>query len=231
MKDKLIIFDCDGVLIDSEIIFHQVGSREMTKIGFPLSVEKSIELFSGVADEDMPHAIQKEYGRSIPDNNLSMILEKIRDSFKTDLKPVSGINQVIEHLLQEGINKCIASNAGYGHIINSLAFTDMSKYFSNDLIFNIAMVKKGKPNPDLFIYAANKMQVDPENCVVIEDSLVGVQAAKAAKMPVIGFLGGAHAKNSWYRESIIGADPDLVANDARDLLDILSDKFASRCKK
>lgn len=221
MNYDLIIFDCDGVLIDSEIIYHRVGSREMTRIGFPLTVERSIELFSGVADSEFTKVIEKEYGRTVTDDYLEATLKKIRDSFHTDLQPVSGISQVINHLVEVGADKCIASNALHEYIVTSLSIAKLAEYFSSNQIFNVSMVKQGKPNPDLFLHAAKTIGVKPANCLVIEDSVVGIKAAKAANIPVIGFLGATHAKNNFYRNNVVAAGPNMIANDTVELLEVL----------
>lgn len=221
MKIDLVIFDFDGVLVDSEIIAHRIGADEMSRLGFPLSVEKSIELFSGIADEDMMGVIRKEYG-DVPTNDiLDLIVKKVRNSFLTDLRPVSNILEVLNHLSQGAVNKCIASNAPYDHVTRSLASTGMDVHFDYDKIFSASMVKNGKPMPDLFLHAANQCQANPKNCIVIEDSVVGIRAAKAANMSVVAFLGGLHAKNGSYGDRIKGLNPWMIANDAADLLDIL----------
>ena len=134
---------------------------------------------------------------------------------------MSGISQVIDYLVAEDVAKCIASNGLHEHIMISLDITKLDKYFSSNRIFSASMVKHGKPMPDLFLHAAKKMEVDTANCMVIEDSVVGIMAAKAAKMPVIGFLGGSHAKSNFYRKGIIEACPNMIANDAMELLEML----------
>ena len=214
---KLVIFDCDGVLIDSEIIYHKVGAREMTQLGFPLTVERSIELFSGVADEKAAEIIQKEYGKTIGKNDFEMILKRVKDSFPTDLKPVANILQVINYLNQQEIAKCIASNSDYEYIIKVLTLVNMETNFNPKYIFSASMVGQCKPAPDLFLYAAKQMGFKPEDCLVIEDSQVGIQAALAANMQVISFLGGEHAKNDWYKKCVEAYNIP-VANNSEELL-------------
>jgi HAD superfamily hydrolase (TIGR01509 family) len=222
MKNKLVIFDCDGVLIDSEIIAHRVGSAEMTRAGFPMTVEKSIELFTGVVHEDMVSIINKEYGKNMMDNDLKATINNIETVFQTDLKLVPGILQVMKHVDEKYKGKCIASNSKYDYLLNVLALVGLTPYFSQSQIFSAAMVKRGKPMPDLFLYAAEKSKVAVADCIVVEDSVVGINAAKAADMAVIGFLGGLHAKNPWYRHSINEAKPDMIAGDVAELLECLS---------
>jgi HAD superfamily hydrolase (TIGR01509 family) len=221
---KLIIFDCDGVLIDSEIIYHKVGAREMTRIGFPLTVARSIELFSGVADESAAEVIRKEYGRTIANNDFEMILKKIKDSFPTNLQPIANILQVIHYLDQQGIAKCIASNSTYDYIITALKLVNMETFFDTKCIFSASMVEQKKPAPDIFLFAAKQMGFKSTDCLVIEDSVVGVQAALAADMQVIGFLGGEHAKNDWYK-AWLEAYGVPIAHNSEELLHLLMERL------
>ena len=222
MKNKFIIFDCDGVLIDSEIIAHRVGSAEMTRAGFPMTIKESIELFTGLTHEGMVSAVKNKYGRDISNNEFYAVIREIENTFQDDLKPVSNIFQVIDHVDKNYGGKCIASNSRSEYLTNVLALVGMTPYFHQNQIFSATMVKRGKPNPDLFLYAAEKSQVEVANCVVVEDSAIGINAAKAANMRVIGFLGGLHAKNPWYRNWVAAAKPDLIADDVTELLHCLS---------
>ena len=221
MNPKLIIFDCDGVLVDSEIVVHRIASKEMSHLGFPLTVDKSIEIFTGAADEDLIGIIRREYGKDIADDDFRCVLSKIKEGFKKDLEPIEGMSRFIKHLDQNQIEKCVASNSVYEELINTLTGAGLKNHFDENKIFSVSMVKAGKPKPDLFLHVADKMKILPKDSVVIEDSVVGITAAKAAKMPVIGFLGGTHAKNPWYVDSIVKAKPDVVVDNAFELLNIL----------
>jgi len=221
VKTDLVIFDFDGVLADSEIIAHRVGSVEMSRVGFPLTVEKSIELFSGIAHQNMPSVIQEEYGKAMSPQELERILKKIDDTLLADLKSITNISEVMRYLEQTYLCKCIASNSMQEYIVTALTLTGLSEHFKQHQIFSASMVKQGKPMPDLFLHAAEQFRVKPESCLVIEDSVVGITAAKAANMPVIGFLGASHAQNDWYRQRVIEAGPQCVANDAMELITIL----------
>ena len=222
MNNPLVIFDCDGTLVDTEILCHEIGAAEMTKLGFPLTTDRSIKVFSGIADNDLVAAVEKEYGRTITDDTAKIIIQKMKDAIKINLKPIAGISNILEHLTKRNVNKCIASNAQHDHITNALTVTTMDKYFITDKLFNISMVKQGKPSPDLFLHAAKQLGANATDCIVIEDSVVGIKAAKAANMFVIGFLGGAHAQSSWYRQQITELQPNEIAANASELLNVLN---------
>jgi HAD superfamily hydrolase (TIGR01509 family) len=212
-------------LIDSEIIFHRINAKEMTNMGFPITVEKSIELFTGITNNDFDKIMLQEYGKTLSKFEIMKIIKETEALFSKDLKSIVDISQVMNYLEQKHINKCIASNGAYDYIITILTTTNLYKYFKPDRIFSAMMVNKGKPAPDVFLYAAYNFQVDPENCLVIEDSIIGIEAAKSANMPVIGFLGASHAQNLWYRESILKSKPTTIVNNAIELLDALKKDF------
>ena len=138
---------------------------------------------------------------------------------------VPGILQVVEWLENKGIRKCIASNAMLEHISSALFLTGMSDFFNRNKIFDVSMVKEGKPKPDIFLCAADRLQVDPVNCLVIEDSIVGIQAAKEANMPVVGFLGATHAKNISYQKGVVSAKPDMMVDNSNELLQLLKKRL------
>lgn len=224
MSYDLVIFDCDGVLVDSEIIYHRVSATEMSRLGFPLTVERSIEIFSGVADEKLGQAVYREYGRHIADDEIYAMLNKARDAFASDLKSVDGIDSFLDNLVRLGVGKCIASNSLRENIFAVLNITGLTKHFNDEQIFDISLVKRGKPKPDIFLRAAREMQVDIKKCMVVEDSIVGIRAAKAANMEVVGFLGATHAKYPFYRKCLLDAGPSVVASNAAELLDLIMKK-------
>ncbi len=224
IKPELIIFDNDGVLIDSEIIGHRVNATEMTRLGFPMTVEKSIELLTGITKDGFDKVMLKEFGKTMSDSDVMAMVKKIEDSFPADLKSVTGISQVMNYLEQKKIKKCIASSGANGYVVTTLTITNLVNYFKLDHIFSAPM-HRGKPAPDVFLNAARTLKVEPKDCLVIEDSVIGIQAAKAANMPVIGFLGGSHAQNPWYHDSILKANPTLIVESAVELLDRLKGTF------
>lgn len=222
MKPELVIFDFDGVLVDSEIIGHRINAVEMTRLGFPLSVKKSIELLTGITKNLFDKIMLQEYGKTISDIDLMPILRKIDEEIVTKVKPVTDITRVLDYLEQRSINKCIATNGADNYATSILTRTNLDKYFNLKQIFSATMVNyRGKPAPDVFLLAANHFQTEPKNCLVIEDGVLGIEAAKAANMPVIGFLGGSHAQSIWYRRHILKANPTIIVGNSIELLDIL----------
>lgn len=219
MKYECIIFDCDGVLVDSEIIYHVIGSQELTSCGFPLSVARSIELFTGVSEQEWPMVVYNEYGKTISSNELESIIKKIGESLHRDLKMVHGVEKVMDRLVQINVNRCIVSNSTCEDIISALAITGLDRYFEQELVFDISRVTRGKPDPSIYLYAADQLGVDPKNCLVVEDSVIGIRAAKAAGMEVIGFLGGSHASGKFYVDNIINERPTDLASDSLELIE------------
>lgn len=221
MKPKLIIFDNDGVLIDSEIIWHRVNAVEMTRLGFPMTVDKSIKLFTGVTKESFEKIMMHEFGKTLSDNEVIAINQKTEDSYAMDLKAVKNISLVLDYIEQKNINKCVASNGDDDYVMAALKLTHLSQYFKSDHLFTLTKINKRKPAPDIFLHAAKYFNIQPQDCLVIEDHVLGIEAAKAANMPVIGFLGGSHAQNLWSHEKLLKAHPTIIVNDAIELLNIL----------
>jgi HAD superfamily hydrolase (TIGR01509 family) len=198
---KLIIFDCDGVLVDSEIIAHQVGLELLSSIGYSITLEESIQKFTGVSGKRTSQLILEQSGISIPEDFFSTVCTgKILEAFEKDLKPL--MLAVLSNNLLKDVQKCVASSSPRERVLRSLQITGQSHFFQEEHIFTSAQVKNGKPAPDLFLFAATQMGYHPKNCIVIEDSVAGIQAAHAAEMSVIAFLGGTHANYEWYRKSI-----------------------------
>jgi HAD superfamily hydrolase (TIGR01509 family) len=185
----LIIFDCDGVLVDSEPIAHGLLAQMMTDLGHPMSTAESVQKFTGRSLADTLPLIEDVLGRSIPDqigqNYSRLLLERLR----RDLKPIAGVKEAVAMLRYP---RCVASSSSLERTHLSLEVTGLASLFGSNM-FSATQVRHGKPAPDLYLFAATRMAVAPEDCVVIEDSALGVTAGRAAGMKVIGFTGGAHA--------------------------------------
>lgn len=217
----LIIFDFDGVVVDSEIIANAVNADALTSIGYPIDLETTIKKFVGVNRQSMRQMIFDESGIQLSDDFFELALQEIRSLFKTALDPL--IPSLLNELASDqSIKKCIASSNTPEQIICSLEITQQSSFFEKDSIFTSSLVERGKPFPDLFLFAAQKMGVAPENCIVVEDSLPGITAAKAAGMKVIGFLGGTHAQFPWYSDQIESTGIPIAASE-EELLERLKD--------
>lgn len=180
---KLIIFDCDGVLVDSETITNQVLVDYVNEFGVGISLEKALKLFSGGALSDWIKYVKEEHGINLPTEFVPTFRSRMKKAFEKDLKAVPGIPELIESL---DCPICIASNGPLEKMEATLRITDLAKYFKGN-VFSAYQINKWKPDPALFLYAAKQMGVDPKDCIVIEDSPRGAEAAVAAGMKVYGF--------------------------------------------
>ncbi|MDX3929560.1 MAG: HAD family hydrolase [Shinella sp.] len=193
MEQKLIIFDCDGVLVDSEPLAAEAYVRIFAKHGLGITTEV-INQCIGMKQSDIFQRIEDLTGHAFPIEHQDDIWPETRALFNEALTPVPGIVAFLERLQ---LPRCVASSSSIERITFSLARTGLLPFFGES-IFSSSMVKNGKPAPDLFLFAARQMEVAPSKSVVIEDSPFGVQGAVAAGMFVIGFTGGGHttAKHS-----------------------------------
>lgn len=184
----LVVFDCDGVLVDSETIACRIDAEIFTALGFPLDFEDIRRDFVGVSATTMCRTIEERFGRKLPADMPQRLLQAALDSFEAELQPIAGIADTLGRLNGP---RCVASSSSPPRIRRSLELTGLLDFFAPHL-FSATMVKNGKPAPDLFLHAAQAMGASPARCIVIEDSVPGVTAARAAGMTVLGFVGGGH---------------------------------------
>ena len=183
----LLIFDCDGVLVDSEVLSCRIDAEFLTEIGVPYTAEEIAQQFLGVSLKTMISRIEAERDCKLPEDFAEQLNRVLFARFETDLKPIEGVREAIRSLPYP---RCVASSSTPQRVALSLRVTGLADLFDN--LFSSTQVARGKPAPDLFLHAAAQMNVNPTECVVIEDSAAGVQAAVAAGMRVIGFIGGGH---------------------------------------
>jgi HAD superfamily hydrolase (TIGR01509 family) len=186
-QPDLIIFDCDGVLVDSEVLSCRCLSKVLAGYGIDLGPDQALDLFLGRSTT----AIVEHYealGRSIPEQFSTELRAGVRAAFRSALCPIEGVNTLLQGLQ---IPHCVASSSDVDRVSYSLSLTGLAAHFDNRL-YTSQMVERGKPAPDVFLYAADRMQADPRRTLVIEDSISGVEAGKAAGMTVWGFVGGSH---------------------------------------
>lgn len=182
-RNKLIIFDCDGVLVDSETITNQVLVDYVNEFGVGISLERALELFRGGALADWIHYVKVEHRIDLPPEFQSNFRHRMKIAFEKELTAVPGVEELI-HSIEAPI--CIASNGPLEKMATTLKVTGLNKYFGEN-IFSAYQINKWKPDPSLFLHAARTMGIEPENCTVIEDSPRGVEAATAAGMKSYGF--------------------------------------------
>jgi HAD superfamily hydrolase (TIGR01509 family) len=185
---SLVIFDCDGVLIDSETICAAAHAEALQRLGIPLGYDDLIRRFTGVPDRAMYAVIEREFCCALPADYDEKVSRAIRARFATDLRALPGVHEAVAAI---DLPVCVASSAAHDKLKFALSVVGLYDRFAPN-IFSADEVASGKPAPDLFLHAARRMDADPGHCLVIEDSIAGVTAAVAAGMRVVGFCGAAH---------------------------------------
>ena len=187
MRYDLVIFDNDGVLVDSEPISNKLLAAYLTELGHPTSYEDSLREYMGSAMHRVHDLVAERTGQRLPDDFDDVFHGRVFAAFERELAPVPGAVEVLEKLTADGVPYCLASSGSHERIRVGHRKTGLDKWFDDGRIFSSQDVGRGKPAPDLFLHAARRMGVAPERCVVVEDSPLGVQAAVAAGMDVYGF--------------------------------------------
>jgi HAD superfamily hydrolase (TIGR01509 family) len=208
----LVIFDCDGVLVDSEVISCRAHAEALTRHGYPITPDQVLARFLGVSDREARQAVEAELGRSLPDDFEVQMKQAALQRYTDDLEDIPYVRETIEAI---AVSKCVASSGTPEKIRHGLVRAGLYDLLAPN-IFSAAQVKRGKPAPDLFLFAARQMQVPPERCLVIEDSLPGVTGARAAGMTVLGFHGGSHC-GPGYEDTLRAAGVAMTFDDMRQL--------------
>lgn len=187
----LLVFDCDGVLVDSEALVMEVEAALLTEAGFPLSTDEIADNYVGLSYTTMMADLGARYGRPVPEELSQRVQRAALERFPDHLVAVPGMTEL---LATSDRARCVASSSNIDRIELSLRITGLADRFAAGTIFSAQMVERGKPAPDLFLLAAHTLGVEPAGCLVIEDSTAGVTAAKAAGMQVVGLVAGGHAR-------------------------------------
>lgn len=183
---ELIIFDCDGVLVDSERLSIRVDAMFLDRLGWPMSTDEIVERWVGRSDADMRTEIEQHIGGPIPPDIDEEFGRIYRETFDRELAPVDGIREALRVITTP---RCVASSGEHDKIRRNLALTGLAGYFGERL-FSASDVEHGKPAPDLFLMAAETLGAQPSRCAVVEDSVYGVEAALAAGMLPFAYAGG-----------------------------------------
>jgi HAD superfamily hydrolase (TIGR01509 family) len=183
---QLVIFDCDGVLVDSERISVRVDVAVLAQLGWTMTEAEVVERFMGRSDVDMAAQIEAHLGRPLPASWDEPFRHLYREAFAAELKPVPGVLEALDAIASP---TCVASSGTHERMRYTLGLTGLYPRFAGR-IFSASEVARGKPAPDLFLHAANRMGVRPAACAVVEDSRYGVEAARAAGMRAFGYAGG-----------------------------------------
>jgi HAD superfamily hydrolase (TIGR01509 family) len=187
-RPALVIFDCDGVLVDSEPLSLACLTAGLNRIGVRIDLETVRARFAGTSMPSIMAHIERDYGVVAPEGFVSAVKAETLRAFDTELRAMAGAAEMIAAL---DLPICVASSSDPVRLRHSLGLTGLLPLFQ-DRIFSSVEVPRGKPFPDLFLHAAARMATPPQACLVVEDSVPGVTAARAAGMQVIGFTGGGH---------------------------------------
>jgi len=209
---SLVIFDCDGVLVDTERIAVRIDMIVLAELGWPMTEAEVVERFMGRSDEEMTADIEAHLGRRLPASWEEPFRHLYRQAFEAELEPVAGVVAALDAI---AIPTCVASSGTHEKIRFTLGLTGLYERFAGR-IFSVSDVARGKPAPDLFLHAAARMGVPPAQCAVVEDSRYGVEAARAAGMRAFGYAGGLAPKGA------LAGPQTIVFEDMRELPDLLA---------
>jgi HAD superfamily hydrolase (TIGR01509 family) len=212
-----VIFDCDGVLVDSERLAVEVDVQMLHELGWPLSEAEVIERFVGRSDRETWADIEAHLGRKLPAGWEARAEALYRQVFAAELAPVDGILEALDRIT---LPSCIASSGTHDHLRYTLGLTGLYERFAGR-IFSAEDVARGKPAPDLFLHAAERIAATPAGCVVVEDSRAGVQAARAAGMRILAYAGGLSPAG------LLGGPNTTVFEDMRELPRLLEESSAA----
>jgi len=208
----LVIFDCDGVLVDSEVISCRAHAVVLSRHGYSITAEQVFHRFLGRSTRQANLEVEAELGRKLPDAFHTDLQDELYGSFTTDLEAIPHIVAVLDSIAQP---VCVASSGSHERMRVSLRRAGLYGRFAPN-IFSSSQVRNGKPAPDLFLFAAERMKVSPAQCLVIEDSVPGVTGARAGGMTVFGFHGGSHCK-AGHAETLRAAGAVETFDDMRQL--------------
>ncbi|WP_238922428.1 HAD family hydrolase [Achromobacter ruhlandii] len=216
---RLVIFDCDGVLIDSEIIAARAQSRALAEHGIAITPQEAARRFAGIPDADMWQTLQDENERALPADFPRQYADRLQDTFRQELRALPGVRETLAALRQRGMAYCVASSSTPPKLEAALKLVGLWEEFAPN-VFSTAQVAHGKPAPDVFLFAARQMRTAILECVVVEDSVPGVRAARAARMRAVGYIGASH-NGPDQRKRLLDEGAFEVIDDLRRLSEII----------
>lgn len=223
MKYKAIIWDCDGVLIDSEVLSCKPAVEALAQRGHGIPLETYFQQYIGKSCPQAFGEIERETGIKLTDDALhNTIKQRQKDLFNQSLKATPGIDAALAAIR---LPMAVASGSELERLRHTLGLTKLDGYFKGH-IYSAEMVKKGKPAPDIFLYAADKLGVAAQDCLVIEDGIHGIHGAKAAGMDVYAYVGGSHIFPA-LRQKLVDLGVQAVMNHMDELLPLLNTQRAA----
>ena len=217
---KLVILDCDGVLVDSETISVAVLAEFVREAGADIGEDEAYRLFLGRSIGAVRKLLRDDFALALTEAQLDGIRAETFRRFRGELQPMPGAAEMLSRLK---VRRCVASSSSLERIRLSLSLTGLLEMLDPH-IYSASMVTRGKPAPDLFLHAAKGMGVRPEDCIVVEDSPAGIEAARQAGMRVLAFTGGSHAGHAGLEAKLAALRPELVFSDMQMLPDLVAEK-------
>ena len=217
-ETELVIFDCDGVLVDSEPPANRVFAAYLNEHGLKMSVEEVMAAFVGLSLKSCAEIALDRYGVRLPDDFIPELRRRTEIVLADEVQPIAHVRAAVETM---DCRVCVASSGEFSKMRLTLGRTGLLDLFE-DRLNSATEVERGKPAPDLFLLAAERMGVEPARCAVIEDSPFGIQAARAAGMRALGFCGGGHRDLQRDAPMLVGAGADIVFDDMRRLPGIVA---------
>ena len=187
MAPELVIFDCDGVLVDTEPVSNRVMAEMIREAGVAMSVEEVTEAFAGMRLDDIALGVEERLGKSLPEGWVIAFEERRANEFRKGVEAIPGVADALTVIDAAGIQTCVASQASLQKMKLTLGLSGLIEHFKESSLFSSRMVERGKPYPDLFLLAARSMGFQPARCVVVEDGALGVCAGRRAGMNVLGY--------------------------------------------
>jgi len=193
-RRELVIFDCDGILVDSEPTSNRVLAGAITQAGIPMNPEEVAHTFEGMRLRDIQINVEGQLGSKLPTHWLGNFEAERAAAFEKGLAAIPGVADAISQASTAGLSICVASQARREKMELTLGLTGLSDYFPASALFSSTMVERGKPYPDLFLLAAESMGFEPDRCIVVEDGVPGIWAGRRAGMRVLGYASGSNAE-------------------------------------
>ncbi|MFN8217263.1 MAG: HAD family phosphatase [Solirubrobacterales bacterium] len=189
MPPELVIFDCDGVLVDTEPVSNRVLAEAIGEVGLAMSTEEVTEGFAGMRLDDIAARVEARIGERLPDDWVAAFEARRAAEFRKGVAAIPGVVEALASIGAAGIRTCVASQASRQKMELTLGLSGLIERFEGDALFSSRMVEHGKPHPDLFLLAARSMGSAPAACVVVEDGVLGARAGRLAGMSVLGYAG------------------------------------------
>ncbi len=217
-QPDLVIFDCDGVLVDSEIVAARVEAELLREAGHEITAEEIAQRYSGLTFRDILLRIEEEAQMLFQASLIDQVEAKVDERLRREVKPIAGVVQAVASL---PVRKCVCSNSSAQRISAMLEKTGLAPFFEGVIFSSLETPsQRPKPAPDVFLHAAETLEADPALTFVIEDSIHGITGARAAGMRVIGFTGASHTSPG-HADMLMEAGAETVIHRMADLNDVI----------